>query len=85
MWTLPGAFIVIENGNVEDWIDRFLWIALFSASSRTYREMGLANIAFVLLPAGRWGKVTCLLRANLRERVFLGGILRRGFPGACQS
>jgi len=34
------------------WIDRFRWITLLSASSMTYREMGIANIAFAYSQQG---------------------------------
>jgi hypothetical protein len=49
------------------WIDRFRWITLLSVSSMTYREMGLANIAFAYSQQGDGEKSRAYYELCIKE------------------
>jgi hypothetical protein len=49
------------------WIDKFRWITLLSASSMTYREMGLVNIAFAYSQQGDGEKSRAYYEMCIKE------------------
>jgi hypothetical protein len=49
------------------WIDSFRWITLLSASSMTYREMGLVNIAFAYSQHGNGEKSRAYYEMCIKE------------------